>query len=385
MLIAMSAFIAPIVSRRFGIPAAVGEILFGVGLGVSGLMASSEFVNFLAQLGLIILMFTAGYEIDFEVMEKEGKRALVPALSFTILVFGLSGLITWLMGLGVFHFLVISAISIGLGAAFLKESGLSQTKAGQAFLLAGSGGEFLTVVILTFLLFYHEFGPSLRMLYQLAGLGVMFLAAYAVLMSLRSLVWWFPEKFLRLAEAHDSSEIGVRAGFALAFMFVGIAAFFGIEPLLGAFIAGALFGFVFRDKSALEPRFSAVGYGFLIPVFFISVGVNFDLVGMIKQGPTVSFVLSLVGAVLISRLIASPVLMFRKIGIREALGVGMLMAAPLSLQVVIAEVAVRAGAMNHGDFGVVVLVAMILGLLAPASARFLIKPGTSQPDKGSKF
>ena len=76
---------------------------------------------------------------------------------------------------------------------------------------------------------------------------------------------------------HDPDEIGIRFSLALLFVFVGLAILLDMDPILGAFMAGAIFAFVFRDSGDLEERLSGFAYGFLIPIFFISVGVRFPL------------------------------------------------------------------------------------------------------------
>lgn len=378
LLIALSAFLAPIIFRRIGIPAAVGEIVLGIILGNLGLVSGTEFIDLLAQLGLILLMFMAGYEIDFEAIESEGPKGILPGL-FTIgLIFGLCLAASWYFRLSPMLFLIMAATSIGLGVALLKEMGLSRTKVGQAFLLAGSIGELATIVALSSLLFFNRFGFSMSLAYSLSGLAAIFVIAYLVLVALRGLVWWFPETLVRLAEAYDSSEIGVRAGLALAFVFVGITAIFGIEPLLGAFVAGALFGFVFRDKEAVEPRFSAVGYGFLIPIFFINVGVHFRLAPLF-QNTSEFYLLAIIGGVVImSRLLASTILMFGGLSFRESLGTGLLLATPLSLQVVAGELGLRVGTINERTFGIIVLSAMSLGLVGPIASRLLLRRGRGE-------
>ncbi|MBW1746444.1 MAG: cation:proton antiporter, partial [Deltaproteobacteria bacterium] len=83
--------------------------------------------------------------------------------------------------------------------------------------------------------------------------------------------------FVRLIKREDPVETGVRASLALLFVFVGFSGILGIEPVLGAFLGGALFSLIFRYRGVLEEKLMGFGYGFLIPIFFIHVGMNFDL------------------------------------------------------------------------------------------------------------
>ncbi len=119
----------------------------------------------------------------------------------------------------------------------------------------------------------------------LLALAAVFVLAYLWLVVLRTLVWWRAESFARLMETHDSSEIGVRAGLALMFIFVAVATMLRLEPILGAFLAGALFSFSFRHKGPLEVKFTSLGNGFFL---FANLGLS---MGEIDEGMHASIIM----------------------------------------------------------------------------------------------
>ncbi len=362
LFVALAAFAAPFLSRRLGMPAAVGEMLLGVLLGLSGFVEETDLVDAFAQLGLIVLMFVAGYEIDFDRIEKEGLKGVAVAAAYNGLVLLGAVATAFLFKLSVFQVLGIIAISVGVGAAVMKEKGILQTRGGQTFLLVASVGEFITIILLTVAAAFRG-GVRLETFWNLFGLAAIAFFTYFFLRALLKAVNSYPDRITYLANAFDTVEINLRAGLAVALLFVAVAALFGIEPVLGAFLAGAVFAFVFREKEVLEEKLSAVGFGFLIPIFFINVGIHLDLHQFFDLG-----VLGLLGLLLVLslavKLLPAPLMMAEGITFKNSLGVGFLLASPLTLLVVIGEV---------GGEPVLVALAIVLGLVAPwAAGKILI-------------
>jgi len=245
----------------------------------------------------------------------------------------------------------------------MKERGILQTRGGQAFLLVASVGEFLTIILLTVLAAFKG-GPSLITIRNPPGLGVIAGSTYAFLKLFLRFAIQNPARITYLADAYDTVEITLRAGLAAALLFVAVAALFGIEPVLGAFLAGAVFAFVMREKELLEEKLSAVGFGFLIPIFFINVGMHLDLHQFFNLG-TLGLLGLLFAASLLVKLAPAPLIMAEGITFRNSLGLGFLLASPLTLLVVIGEV---------GEEPVLVALAIVLGLIAPwAAGKLLVR------------
>lgn len=267
VLVSLGAAFLPSLGARPRLPSVVLEILFGVLIGKSllNLQFGGEWLPFLAHLGFLILMFHAGMEINFQMLKSQ------PAGMFGIqvTVFALTVLLSMtaavVLGQGLYLGLVLSTTSLGLVAPTLKDTGASQSSLGQNALIAASLADFLTLFAITFFLLWHEKGfgwEFLRPLPLFVGFGVL-------LKLIQFLAWWFPEKVGRLLADHDSQELGVRFSMALLFLFVALSELAHLEPVLGAFLGGALLSIVFREKTQLELKLSGFGYGFPAPLFFL--------------------------------------------------------------------------------------------------------------------
>lgn len=374
LLLALGAFLVPLGTGRIGLPAAVGEILYGVLIGpeVANLVHLDGFTTALTELGFCFLMFLAGLELDFAHLEKVGVRALALCSAAVATIFlgalGLGALFGWPLYLA----LVLGAMSIGIMLATLNELGHSRTPAGQLTILVGSLGEFVTILLLTVFTFHHRFGLGLQLLVKLGELALVLAAAYAVLVLLRVLIWWWPERFTRVVTHHDPSEIGVRAGLATMFAFVALASLLGVEAILGAFVAGALFSFVFREKGVLETKLASLGFGFFVPVFFITVGAGFDLARARSQGALRRFGALLASSTVV-KLLPAPLLVVAGLRAREAIGAGLLLGAPLTLLVAASRLGSSLGVLDAEWASAVILLAVGGGVLLPWLYRILMR------------
>ena len=369
VLISLGAFAIPILCRPLRIPAAVGEILYGVVIGpVLGMVTPHRFVSLLAELGVLLLMFMAGLEIDFRRIEEAGPKLLFRSGIRVLTIFLVSLGASWAMGWPPFLGLVLGLMSIGVLISVLQENRLMRTTHGQDWLLVGSVGEFVSILVATGVNAHHLAGGlNIQFWTQVVKLALVFCGAYGVLVVLRMAVWWKAESFARVVETHDPSEVGVRAGMALMFVFVAVASAFHIEPILGSFLAGALFAFVFRDRGALELKFLSLGNGFFVPVFFISVGLGFDVHSALQSDPILF--LKMLSVMLLSRVCAMMLFPPRN---RLTLSGAFLLTCPLTLMVVFADLGVRLEFIESNFRSTIVLLAVSTSILFPASAKLIL-------------
>jgi len=366
LVISLGAFAIPLVSGRLKIPAAVGEILYGAVLGpyALGLVESSSFIEFLADLGFAFLMFLAGLELDFIHIERRGGKSILGASLAAAAISVVSLGVTLLAGFPPFLFLAFGAVSVGILLAALNETGASRTGAGQLIILIGSIGEFITIILLTMMGIFYKHGGGTVLAIHAVKLGAIFVAALVVLLVLRTLLWWYPSGFARLVRAKDPAEIGVRAATATMFVFVAFASLMGVKAILGAFVAGALFSFVFRDKEVLEGKMSSIGFGFFVPVFFIWVGAEFDIANALtlKAAPVIGIFLLLS---LVSKLVPSLGLVLSGLSLRNSIAAGFLLSAPLTLLVVVARIGEESGALDGETASALVALAIVSSILFP--------------------
>ncbi len=378
--IGAGAFFLPIIARRVRVPAIVLEIVYGLLIGpeVADLVATAsrdaDFIGLLAELGLLLLMFLAGFEVDFERLERQGVGPIVTGLAVFLLFVvalwvGFGFLDTESTDQRLFLTLLTSAASLGIVIPALRSTGRSGTRLGQITIITAVLAEFLSAVAIVVFGGFVETGFGLSLL----RVPVLFLAIGAALFVLRRAAWWFPERFERLFASQDPDEMAIRASLALLFVFVGLSLALDVEPILGAFLAGALFAFVFRESGRLEERLGGFAYGFFIPVFFINVGIEFPLSELADPG-VLGRALALIAVAVVAKIVPSLLLMTRGLGLREAVASGVLLAGQLSVIIALAEFGLELDLIDEGFEAGAILLVGVTAILSPIVFRLLAPP-----------
>lgn len=368
LLVTVLAALLPGLSKMARLPAVVLEILCGIVLGQSVLQLElgGEWLGFLAELGFLVLMFQAGMEIDFSVLRRLRTREFGVHCAMFCATLGLALLGAVALGQGFFLALVLSTTSLGLVVPSLKEAGLSRTRLGQNALIASTLADFLTLLAITFFLLWHEKGLNWQFLWP-----VPLFVGFGVLLKLARLwAWWFPDRMGRLLDPQDSVELGMRLSLALLFFFVALSELVHLEPVLGAFMGGALLSFVFKEKGGLETKISGLGYGFLIPLFFIHVGMDFDLKNLLSV-EQVLFTFKLLGLALMVKVVPSLLLVLNRISPFESLKLGFLLSSRLSLIVVAAALGFETGFITAVYKDSIILLAVCTCLIGPSAFKLL--------------
>lgn len=367
------AFFMPLLAARVHVPAAVAEILFGLFVSGVGLAHESSVTDLLAELGFIYLMFLVGMEIDFNRIEREGNRTVLLAFVVAALVLGGAALLSDRLGLSTFMALVLGAMSVGVLLVALIDAGASQTRWGQIVLLVGSVGEFLTLMTLTAYQLVESRGFGWELATAAVEVLLLFLVAFVLLRLLRLGVWWFPHSFQRWVREEDPSELGVRFGFVLMLGLTTLAIWAGLESILGAFLAGMLFTYVFRETGVLETKLVAVGQGFFVPIFFINVGVTFDWSSIGDFSALAKTLALLAGASLLVKMVPSLLLLFLGLPFRAVVGGSFLLATPLTLLVAIAALGLEMSVIDADTAAAVVLLAIVTGVLFPTIFKLIAR------------
>jgi Kef-type K+ transport system membrane component KefB len=163
-----------------------------------------------------------------------------------------------------------------------------------------------------------------------------------------------------------------------------LAGWVGLESILGAFLAGALFSYVFRDQGILETKLSALGQGFFIPIFFINVGVEFDLAALGDPASLLKLVAILAVASLVTKFLPSTLLLFVRISFRQVVSSAFILAAPLTLLVAAAEMGQEIGVLDDRLSQAIVLLAIVSGVVFPTAFKLLVPKHADQPPGSSK-
>lgn len=398
LIVVALAAVIPLVSDRLKalpVPVIVGEILAGILLGQSGLgvIRNSPSVDFLAEFGFVYLMFLAGLEIDFGSLGRpeSGKRGgpLANPIVLGLAVFAgtvtlafIASLFLGAVGLVENPFimaLILSTTSVGVVIPVLRDMGLTMTPFGQSVLLGALLADFSALLLITAAIAAATGGLTPDLLLILA-LFVAFFGVWRLGASLRR---------GRLSEATSTprasaSETPVRLAFALMVSFVALSQWVGAEVILGAFLAGAAISLVSHHQSrALEGKLGAIGFGFLIPIFFIHTGANFDLAGITGSREGLLLVPALIAAAYAVKLLPS-LLFARAYGLRTALAAGFLLSSRLSLIIAAAAIGARVGAVSDSVAAAVILVAVFTCTVSPVVFTKLYNKEASRLETPSK-
>lgn len=376
ILIATAAFVLPLLARRAHTPGVVLEILFGVLIGpVLGIVQEGPFLDELGELGLFLLMFLSGFEIDLGMFDRRRPRQLVRGLTVFAVTIGTAWVAAHMLGQGFFLTFVLATTSVGLVVPTLRSTRRMDTPLGQIILMSALLADFLTLLGVTAVALIEEHGVTL----QLLDLPLFFVVVAMILLVIRRAAWWRPEWFGRLFDLDDPEEVGIRGSLALMLIFVGLSLVLGIEPILGAFLAGAVFAVIFRHRGALEQKLSGFAYGFLIPIFFINVGIRFDLHELGDASALVGAA-ALIGLAVLVKLIPSLALIRRRRSLREVLAAGMLLSSRLSLIIAVAELGVQLGIIDRVLEAQIILLAGVTSTLGPAAFRALLPALEADPN-----
>lgn len=392
LIVALLALGVPVITsqiRRVRIPTVVGEIAAGIIVGKSGLnlIGQDPWLILLSTLGFSYLMFLSGLEVDFNEMigrasqmsgslrERLRSPSMLAVLSFAAtlsVAFALSlglkaaGLVRDAVLMG----LILSTTSLGLVVPTLKERGELRTRYGQSLLLASLVADFATMLLISIYVIFHTSGLTLEMLLVLVLLGA-FVTVYRVLLALQR----HPpleRVFERVASA--AGHVHTRGAFAIGLAFIALAEQLGIEAILGAFLGGALIALLSEeDESPLREQLDAMGYGFFIPIFFIMVGVNFDLKALLSSRETILLAPLLVAIAFAIKLGSG--LVFRlAYGWRQTIGAGLLLSSRLSLIIAAAAIGVDLGAISPGVNSAIILLAILTCTASPLLFNRLLPP-----------
>lgn len=370
VMVIFGAALVPLAARRLAVPSAALEIVYGMVLFNTVLAHQPDWFELLKELGLIYLMFIAGSELSLSELKSSGRtlRYLLiplPAFLFMPLLVHFLGQ-PWYLGIA------LAMVSAGIVIPVLKESNLLQLPVGRDILGVALAGELVSILVLTLLDIFHNFGVTPQALLELLKLVALLGLAWLALKALYLLAWWHPGHVARVMRSEDPTEEGIRLVISVAFA-GGLAAYSaGVEPILGSFMGGVIFSHVFKSKGRFEDKINAIGFGFFTPFFFIGVGAAFDP-ALLQSPVTVALVLGLVGLLLAAKLL--PLLPTLLIGVRgdEMAATALLLAAPLSLLVVAGALGQKMGLLSPDLNGMLVLTAVVASFLFPMLFRLFAR------------
>jgi Kef-type K+ transport system membrane component KefB len=350
------------------ISAIVSEIVAGVVFGPQGLgwVEVDSVVQVVATLGLATLLFLAGLEIDLSRLRAPIVRPSLVAYLFTLALGSVVGWglfrLGWVdqaLGIGLIV-IALSATSLGLVISVLKDAQQLSSGLGQIIEVTATVADFSAIVLLSIL--FGSTANSTDSRVMLLGSTALLSCIAVVVLIAGPRLGWVNSALLRLRDS--TAHVRVRAAVALLIGFVAVAESFGLEAILGAFLAGVLVA-ALNHQSKGHPYFriklEAIGYGFLIPVFFIASGINLDVAALVAQPSALGLVPLLVGALLLVR--GLPALLFRnQLTSRGVLVLGLFQATSLPFLVAASQVGMQAQAISP-DVGAALTCAGLISVM----------------------
>jgi Kef-type K+ transport system membrane component KefB len=386
LVVAAVAFLAPILVNlqpRLRFPAVAAEILIGVAVGPSGLgwLELDLPVTVLSLLGLAFLLFLAGLEIDPQRLH--GRMGTI-GLGFgasLVLAVGCAFVLQPVESVRnpLFVAIVLASTSLGLVVPVLRDAGEVDTGFGQVVLAASSLAEFGTIFLVSLFFSTTKSGSGAQLLLIAAFSILVLFTGYALVRAGRSLR---VSSTIRVLE-DTSAQLGVRIAVLLLVLFVAAAAELGVETILGAFVAGALLRIVDPDRRLTHVDFhrkvEAIGYGFLVPMFFVTSGARFDVEALVNSPGHLVLVPLFLVAMLVVR--GVPALLYRSyFASRRVAAAGLLQATSLTFVVVAARLGLELDVFDEASGASLVAAGLLSVVVFPPLALWLLGDEDLSPE-----
>ncbi|MET9722874.1 cation:proton antiporter [Streptomyces zaomyceticus] len=373
ILIMAIAVLAPLlaygVGRKLPVPLVIFEILLGILVGPDVLdwAHTDALIDGLSQLGLTMLIFLAGYEIEFGKVRGDTLRRSVWAWLIALALGLATGV---LLGGGytdgVFIGVALTSTALGTVLPVLRDAGDLRGRFGSVVMAFGAVGEFGPIIAMALLLSGRGAGESTALLAVFAAL-----TAGAVHWALRPRPPWFSRIIAKTL--HTSGQFAVRFVFLLLAVMLGASQALGLDILLGAFAAGLITRLVLTGAAPesgpeILEKIEGVGFGFLVPVFFVVTGIEFDLASLLDGGRTLLLLPVFLALFLVVR--GGPIwfLAPRDLDRKDRGGLVLYGSTALPLVVAITTIGVDDKAMTAGEAAALVGAGMVSVLVFPLIA-----------------
>jgi len=379
LIVVALAFAAPFVLGLFPsvrLPSVVLEIVAGIVVGPSvlGIVEVDQAIEVIALIGLGFVLFLAGLEIEFDKLRGQVLRlaGLGFALSFGIAVLvGLALSSAGLVETPLLIAIILCSTSLGVIVPLLKDSGEISTSFGQLIVAAASIADFGAIILLT-LFFSSEGGVGSTVVL----LGALLALAAVVFVTVRGAEHSMRIRTDLLRLQDTTAQIRIRAAIVLFVGFAAVAQELGLEVILGTFIAGAIISLLDRDEVMTHPDFrrklEAMGFGFFIPVFFVTSGVRFDLDALVANGSNLAMVPIFLAALLAVR--GVPALLYRRVlDGRRTLVAGILQATSLPFIVAATAIGLELGLLDAAESAALIGAGLLSVLIFPLLGLTLLR------------
>ena len=382
--------------RRFGIPRVVGQISAGLIITATplrGLLFDQETLsafNGLAEVGIVLLFFFIGLGMNLRSFSKNLKEGVLISVSNTLIPFFLGLGLALLLGQDLFAGLVLgiafAVSSQTVTLDLLEEFGLIKSRIGSLLIGSGAIDDTLEFILIGFLLAsiqLQESGPESIVLGLLAFVGILSIFRLFIL-----------ERLIKVFEKQKSERVLFMGALIIALLMASLSGIFGLSGLIGSLIAGALVRQVMLtsdhyrpwEEHQLSKNLDIVSFGFFIPLFFVSAGLNVDLSNL--SGLMLGIALGTVALIATVAATSLGVLLCGR-SLKEGIIVGLGLTPKGDTDIVLASLALGSGFIGADLFSSIVIMALVTTLLSPilfraAAKRWRKELGIDMPRKAAK-
>jgi Kef-type K+ transport system membrane component KefB len=374
-----AALFFPRMLRRFHIPWVTAVIFAGVFLGPYGLgwVNPGEITDFLATIGLVFLMFTAGLDTKFSVLKRAGRDVFVFSVLNVCVPLSVGFFVGFFWGLGVLGSLLLgicfSSSSVGVIAPLLREF-----KVGSRVQSMLTSAVFLEDVVSLILL-----AVLLNVITPISPIPLVFFPV-ALLVFLVVVLFLIPvlQEWLFYWERKEDAFAGPVRAVMVTLAFVALMAeFIGVHAMVGGFLAGLTLSDMLLKRGKIRDKVFAISYGFLIPIFLLNLGMTTNIGTLFAPGD-VLFTLLIVVGLMVSKSV-SGFLGARLAGFGSgvSLGMGLLTSAQMSTTLATASLGLQYGVFGEDVLTALVVLSVVSIVLAPLLARLILGVETEKPSK----
>ena len=369
-IILLSTKVFGLIAQKFKMPQVVGALFAGVILGpaVLNILHETEFIHQMAELGVIVLMFTAGLEADVNELKKTGKAAtiiailgvLVPLLGGFLVSYIFSGEMgavdTNALLQDIFVGVILTATSVSITVQTLKELGSLNSRAGNTILGAALIDDILGIIILTIITSLADTSVNIYLVFIKIILFFIFTIIFAIIFKKVFKVW------------ADKYNGDVRRFAITSFVICLLLSFiaeevFGVADITGAFIAGLI---ISNNKKSeyIDSRFETLSYMLLSPIFFASIGIRVEITGMNLD--TIIFTVVLLIIAILTKIIGCALgAKLCKYSIHESVQIGAGMVSRGEVALIVANKGIAVSLINSSFLTPIVIVVVITTVITP--------------------
>lgn len=387
-LILLSTKVLGLITRKLQLPQVVGALLAGLifGPAVLNIIQPTDFLTSLSEIGVIVIMFSAGMSTDIKELKKAGTSGFLVALIGVLVPLAMGTLLGFLFSPGesdpskvlqhVFIGTILTATSVSITVETLKEIGKLNTKVGNTILAAALIDDVLGLVVLTVVTSLA--GDSVNVALVLLKILLFFVFVAVVAFAGIKLFTWYENRYQK--NLHRFPLLAFVLCLLMAFLAEVV---FGVADIIGAFAAGVIVANTPRG-AYVESKFQPLSYLLLTPIFFASIGLEVELPDMSWQ--FVVFAVLLVFVAIFSKLVGCG-LGAKVFGFswRESVQVGLGMACRGEVALIVANRGAAMGLMPEAYFGPVIIMVVCCAVFTPIALKlaFRSKRGTPETEPAS--